>query len=111
MQIMVLQENIFNFFFNIFRFIDDLIPINGGNEFGNLYNETYLLVQILKRKIHHPQRKLFYTFIFTQIRVNFKYAVKNDFFQPLVQKNFDSVEQLPLLYSLLKNVRFSYTEC
>ena len=35
MQIMVLQENIFNFIFNIFRLIDDLIPVNGGNEFGN----------------------------------------------------------------------------
>ena len=72
MQIVMLQENIF-IFFKIFRFIDDLISINGGNEFENHYNETYLLDKIIKRKMHHPQKWLFYTFIFTQIRVKLKH--------------------------------------
>ena len=37
-------------FGNIFRFIDDLIAINDGNEFENHYNEIYPSALILKKK-------------------------------------------------------------
>ena len=35
---------------NIFRFIDDLIAINDGNEFENHYNEIFPLELILKKE-------------------------------------------------------------
>ena len=34
---------------SIFRFINDLIPINDGNKFGNHYNEIYPPKQILNK--------------------------------------------------------------
>ena len=37
-------------FGNIFRFIDDLIAINDGNEFENHYNEIYPSELILKKE-------------------------------------------------------------
>ena len=37
-------------FDNIFRFIDDLIPINDGNEFENHYNEIYPPELILQKE-------------------------------------------------------------
>ena len=37
-------------FSNIFRFIDDLMAINNGNEFENHYNETYPPELILKKE-------------------------------------------------------------
>ena len=37
-------------FSNIFRFIDDLIAINDGNELGNHYSEIYSSELILKKK-------------------------------------------------------------
>ena len=37
-------------FGNIFRFIDDLIAINDGNEFENYYNEIYPCELILKKE-------------------------------------------------------------
>ena len=43
-------------FGNIFRFIDDLIAINDGNEFENHYNEIYLYKLILKKgKTSHTE--------------------------------------------------------
>ena len=45
-------------FGNIFRFIDDLIAINDGNEFENHYNEIYPSELILKRKTLHTKRLL-----------------------------------------------------
>ena len=45
---------------NIFRFIDDLIAINYGNEFENHYNEIYPPKLISeKRKTLHTQVLLF----------------------------------------------------
>ena len=38
-------------FDNIFRFIDDLIAINDGNEFENHYNEIYPPELILKKEV------------------------------------------------------------
>ena len=35
---------------SIFRFINDLIPINDGNKFGNHYNEIYPPKQILNKE-------------------------------------------------------------
>ena len=47
-------------FGNIFRFIDDLITINDGNEFDNHYNEIYPPELILKNEnTSHTQRLLF----------------------------------------------------
>ena len=37
-------------FGNVFRFIDDLIAINDGNEFENHYNEIYPSELILKKE-------------------------------------------------------------
>ena len=37
-------------FGNIFRFIDDLIPINDGNEFENHYNKIYRSELIVKKE-------------------------------------------------------------
>ena len=43
----------------IFRFIDDLITVNDGNEFENHYNEIYPLELILTKETLHTQRLLF----------------------------------------------------
>ena len=41
-------------FGNIFRFTDDLIAINNGNEFENHYSEIYPPKLILKKTLHTP---------------------------------------------------------
>ena len=43
----------------IFRFIDDLIAINDGNEFENHYNEIHPPEIILKKRKHFTHRDYF----------------------------------------------------
>ena len=50
--------NVARKFGNIFRFIDDLIATNDGNEFENHYNDIYPSELILKRKTLHTKRLL-----------------------------------------------------
>ena len=50
--------NVARKFGNIFRFIDDSIATNDGNEFENHYNDIYPSELILKRKTLHTKRLL-----------------------------------------------------
>ena len=115
-------------FGNIFRFIDDLIAINDGNEFENHYNEIYPSELILKKEntLHTETTFLdlhlcrnegqIQTSLYDK-RNSYNFHIKvapynqKCFLQPLVQKFFESVEQLPLWYNLLKHLKFFYIEC
>ena len=111
-------------FGNIFRFIDDLIAINDGNEFENHYNEIYPSELILKKEITSHRETTFLdlhlcinegqiqtslhhksnSYNFNVVRFLYKSSniQQKCFLQSLVQKYFESVEQLRVWYNLLK---------
>ena len=114
-----------------FRFTDDLIALNDGNEFQNQYNEIYPLELISKKGNTSHRETTFLDFHFCvnegQIQTSkFKFKRKSYNFNvmrfpyksgTIPSKMFfatisaESVEQMRLWYNLFQHLKFFYIKC